>query len=425
MRDGEAVGDLHRVLVHGACGRAARLGWGAAGATGCSPPGWRRTGREGTAALTQQRPDDPRRALVAPLEAVHDGGEHDRVQPHHAAAGERAREGGRQRSGRGWRCRGGGRGRRGGGGCVPRRRGGGRRRALRWGGRGRSRSRSGSCRRHFARERGGVVRAGNNWLIWTPVTQCYFSIGERGALKALLPSANQSGENDEGRLSDWRKSTLSVTEAESCSHPLGAGKFFDWVLASPASLRICSPIGWRCTQPSVCQGGKAYLLAVAVSVTLSVARWNHGLSLSAVPSTGPARQPWCCAGLRAPLEVGWAGPGVPELPVAFQAPPPQGCCCTPGPASAACVSPARVRLCFRPVLSAVGGRWGVWAAAVSSWLWWQGHGCPLSLLLVRVEAAVLLLLSYSCVVVWHRAAMVVKKVMQPLGYWPCEAGKGC
>lgn len=42
----------------------------------------------------------------------------------------------------------------------------------------------------------------------------------------------------------------------------------------------------------------------------------------------------------------------------------------------------------------------------------QGHGCHLSLLVVRVEAAVLLLLSYSCVVVWHRAAMVVKKVMQ-------------
>lgn len=38
VRDGEAVGDLHRVLVHSPCGRAARSE-DAVGAAGCSPPG--------------------------------------------------------------------------------------------------------------------------------------------------------------------------------------------------------------------------------------------------------------------------------------------------------------------------------------------------------------------------------------------------
>lgn len=100
-------------------------------------------------ALTQQRADDPRRALVAPLEAVHDGGEHHRVQPHHAAAGEGARERGGQRRGR-LRCqcrRGGG----GGGRCRCR---GCRWRGGSWGCSRRRRSHRGSRSRHFAKERG-------------------------------------------------------------------------------------------------------------------------------------------------------------------------------------------------------------------------------------------------------------------------------
>lgn len=200
------------------------------------------TGPGGTAALTQQRPDDPRRALVAPLEAVHDGGEHDRVQPHHAAAGERARERGRQRRRR--RCRGGGRGRRGGGGSISRWRGGCRRRALRRGGRGSSRSGSGSRRRHFARERGGGFAPAIIGYSERLSRSATFLLG-KGCAKALLPSANQSGESDEGRRSDWRKSAPPVTEAYSCSHLLGAGEFSDWVLLCPASLTLCSPIGWR------------------------------------------------------------------------------------------------------------------------------------------------------------------------------------
>lgn len=52
--------------------------------------------------LTEQGADDAGRALVAPLEAVHDGGEHHRVQPDRAAARKRRR----QRGGRGGRRRG-------------------------------------------------------------------------------------------------------------------------------------------------------------------------------------------------------------------------------------------------------------------------------------------------------------------------------
>lgn len=80
MRDGEAVGDLHRVLVHGACGRERKGEQRVRGAPRGERALPRGRGWQGrAAALTQQRPDHPRRALVAPLEAVHDGGEHNRV----------------------------------------------------------------------------------------------------------------------------------------------------------------------------------------------------------------------------------------------------------------------------------------------------------------------------------------------------------
>lgn len=66
-----------RCLREGEEGRTAGKG-GAAGGAGAAPRP-RRAGQGRAAALTQQRPDHPRRALVAPLEAVHDGGEHNRV----------------------------------------------------------------------------------------------------------------------------------------------------------------------------------------------------------------------------------------------------------------------------------------------------------------------------------------------------------
>lgn len=124
----------------------------------------------------------------------------------------------------------------------------------------------------------------------------------------------------EGRF-DWRKSTRSLTEAQSRSAPLEAGKFFHWVLAFPASAPISS-LHWLFSPlQAVCQGGKAYLLAVAPSFILLVARRQQGFCLCAVPSIRPVRQRGARAvpGVEGAVGGRLGTQGVPELPTAFHA----------------------------------------------------------------------------------------------------------